>query len=58
MIDELTSTSTELEKEVLIVQNLGMRMFIWVLFTLAEDWKAQNFLEMGNCLNNNGMGIW
>lgn len=54
MVDELTSSSTELEKEFLIVEYLGM-MVMRVLFTLAEDWKAHNFLEMGDCLNNNSM---
>lgn len=57
MVDELASSSTELEKVFLIVENVGMWMFIKVLCTLAENWKAHNFLEMGDCLNNNGMTI-
>lgn len=43
MVDELASSSPELEKVFLIVENLGMRMFIRVLCTLAENWKACNF---------------
>lgn len=43
MVDELASSSPELEKVFLIVENLGIRMFIRGLCTLAENWKARNF---------------
>ena len=33
------------KKRLLMVENLVTRMFIKVLFILAENWKAHNFLE-------------
>ena len=39
-----------------MVENLVTRMFK-VLFILAENWKAHNFLEMGDWLNNHDMSI-
>ena len=40
-----------------MVENLVTRMFVKVLFILAENWKARNFLEMGDWLNKHDMSI-
>lgn len=40
-----------------MIENLVTRMFVKVLFILAENWKARNFLEMGDWLNNHDMSI-
>lgn len=52
MVDGLISSSNVLEKASLIVENLIMRLFISMLFTLA-----QNFLEKGDWLTNHDMPI-
>lgn len=56
-MEEGLTSSIVLEKGFRLLENLAMSMFIRVLFTLAENWKGHNFLEMGDWLNNHNMSM-